>query len=107
MDSTNSNDPDLTTTLWVLDNNVASPNGGFGTRYPIFAFLGVNPIPTPSAPSAQVVNVVYEYDINSNAPAEAMNGVAMANSLASYLGNRLNQEERVLPVERERRVARA
>ena len=99
MDSTNSNDPDLTTTLWVLDNNVASPNGGFGTRYPIFAFLGVNPIPTPSAPGAQVVNVVYEYDINSNAPAYAMNGVAMANSLASYLGNRLNQEERVLPVD--------
>ena len=78
---------------------MATPNGGYGTRLPAFVLLGVNPVPTPTDPGVPVVNVVQEYDINSNIPAYILNGPAMANSLASYLGNRLNQEQRVLPVD--------
>ena len=35
-------------TVFIMDNDVARPDGGFGTRYPLFALIGVNPIPTPS-----------------------------------------------------------
>ena len=94
-----SDDPALKNSFYVLDNNVASRNGGFGTRLPMFAFLGVNPIPTPTAPGVRVINVVYEYDINSNIPAYVLNGPAMANSLLAYFERRLNQEELVLPVD--------
>ena len=97
--ATGSDDPALKNAVYVLDNNVASRNGGFGTRLPLFAFLGVNPIPTPTAPGVRVVNVVYEYDINSNIPAYILNGPAMANSLLAYFERRLNQEELVLPVD--------
>ena len=85
--------------LYVLDNNVATPNGGFGTRLPAFALLGVNPLPTPSDPGVKVVNVVYEYDINSNIPAYAWNVPAMANSLLAYFERRLNQNHLDLPVD--------
>ena len=34
-------DPALPQTLFILDNNVARPDGGFGTRYPWFALIGV------------------------------------------------------------------
>ncbi|MDQ2636293.1 MAG: PE-PPE domain-containing protein, partial [Actinomycetota bacterium] len=43
-----SNRPDLSDTVLILDNDVARPDGGFGTRYPWFALIGVNPFPTPS-----------------------------------------------------------
>lgn len=93
-------DPVLTEpTLYVLDNNVASPNGGFGTRLPAFAVIGVNPIPTPSDPGVPVVNVVYEYDINSNIPAYLWNAPSMANSLMAYFERRLNQESLDFPVD--------
>lgn len=84
--------------LFVLDNNVARPNGGFGTRYPAFAVIGVNPIPSPTEPGAQVIDVGYEYDINGNTPAYVLNAVSMANSLATYFDNRLNQSTVTLPV---------
>lgn len=94
------NDPAITQpTLYVLDNNVASPNGGFGTRLPIFALIGVNPIPTPTDPGVPVVNVVYEYDINSNIPAYLWNAPAMANSLMAYLDGRLNQDSLDFPID--------
>jgi hypothetical protein len=41
-------DPALPKTVFILDNNVARPDGGFGTRYPWFALIGVNPIPSPT-----------------------------------------------------------
>ncbi len=85
---------------------MASRNGGFGTRLPVFAFLGVNPIPTPTAPGVRVVNVVYEYDINSNIPAYVLNGPAMANSLLAYFERRLNQEELDFSAQRRRHRAR-
>ena len=40
--------PRLGNTVFILDNDVARPDGGFGTRYPLFALIGVNPYPTPS-----------------------------------------------------------
>ncbi|MGV0597717.1 PE-PPE domain-containing protein [Mycolicibacterium porcinum] len=98
-------DPVITQpTLYVLDNNVASPNGGFGTRLPLFALLGVNPIPTPTDPGVPVVNVVYEYDINSNVPAYLWNAPAMANSLMAYLDRRLNQDSLDFPIDAEGNV---
>lgn len=94
------NRSDLDDTVFILDNDVARPDGGFGTRYPWFALIGVNPIPTPSdVPAAQVVNTGYEYDYNSSAPADVLNPVAAVNSLVAYLYTRLNQSERVLPVD--------
>ncbi|MGV0744849.1 PE-PPE domain-containing protein [Mycolicibacterium sp. XJ870] len=99
------NDPVLASPkLYVLDNNVASPNGGFGTRLPVFAVIGVNPIPTPTDPGVPVVNVVYEYDINSNIPAYLWNGPAMANSLMAYFERRLNQESLEFPVDADGQV---
>lgn len=91
-------------TPYVLDNNVASPNGGFGTRLPLFALIGVNPIPTPTDPGVPVVNVVYEYDINSNVPAYLWNAPAMANSLMAYLDRRLNQDSLDFPIDAEGNV---
>lgn len=84
--------------VYVLDNNVARPNGGFGTRYPAFGLIGVNPLPTPTSPGVPVIDVGYEYDINGNTPAYALNGVAMANSLMAYFDRRLNQGNLDLPV---------
>ena len=86
-------------TVFILDNDVARPDGGFGTRYPWFALIGVNPIPTPSdVPALAAVNIGYEYDYNSNAPGYVLNPFAAVNSLAAYLNTRLNQAEIDLPV---------
>ena len=93
-------DPILKQTLFVLDNDVAMPDGGFGTRYPWFALIGVNPLPTPSVTDAAgVVEVGYEYDYNSNAPADVWNLLAAVNSLVAYLYRHLNQAELNLPVD--------
>jgi hypothetical protein len=92
-------DPDLSRTVFILDNNVARPNGGFGTRYPWFALIGVNPLPSPTDTDALgVVDVGYQYDYNSNAPADVLNPVAAVNSLVAYLYRHLNQNELDLPV---------
>jgi hypothetical protein len=92
-------DPALSKTLFILDNNVSRPNGGFGTRYPWFALIGVNPIPSPTDTDALgLVDVGYEYDYNSNAPADVLNPVAAVNSLVAYLYRHLNQNDLDLPV---------
>ena len=91
--------------LYVLDNNVAGPNGGFGTRLPVFALIGVNPFPTPTGPGVPVVSVVYEYDINSNVPAFLWNVPAMANSLLAYVERRLNQDSLDFPIDADGSVA--
>lgn len=91
--------PVLPQTVFVLDNNVARPNGGFGTRYPWFALIGVNPLPSPTTTDALgVVDVGYEYDYNSDAPADVLNPVAAVNSLVAYLYRHLNQDNLNLPV---------
>jgi len=93
------NDPALAKTVFILDNNVARPNGGFGTRYPWFALIGVNPIPSPTDTDALgLVDVGYQYDYNSNAPADVVNPVAAVNSLVAYLYRHLNQNDLDLPV---------
>jgi hypothetical protein len=92
-------DPAYADTVFILDNDVARPDGGFGTRYPWFVLIGVNPIPTPSqVPAQAAVNIGYQYDYNSNAPAYVLNPFAAVNSLAAYLNTRLNQSEIDLPV---------
>lgn len=92
-------DPAYANTVFILDNDVARPDGGFGTRYPWFALIGVNPIPTPSeVPAQAAVNVGYQYDYNSNAPSYVLNPFSAVNSLAAYLNTRLNQAEIDLPV---------
>lgn len=98
------NDPALSdNTTLILDNDVARPDGGFGTRYPLFALIGVNPFPTPSEapPGVKVVNTGYEYDYNSNAPAYVLNPFSAVNALAAYLTTRLNQADIELPVDAE------
>ncbi len=93
------NDPVLAQTVFILDNNVARPSGGFGTMYPWFALIGVNPFPSPTDTDALgVVDVGYEYDYNSNAPSDVVNPVAAVNSLVAYLYGHLNQNELDLPV---------
>ncbi len=93
------NDPVLGQTVLILDNDVSRPDGGFGTRYPWFALIGVNPLPTPSdSLAAAVVSIGYEYDYNSNAPADVLNPLAAVNSLVAYLYRHLNQAELDLPV---------
>ncbi|MCV7281187.1 PE-PPE domain-containing protein [Mycolicibacterium flavescens] len=90
---------DLDQTVLIFDNDVARPDGGFGTRYPWFALIGVNPIPTPSeVPALAAVNIGYQYDYNSNAPADVLNPVAAVNALVSYLDTHRNQSEIDLPV---------
>jgi PE-PPE domain len=92
-------DPVLPQTLFILDNNVARPSGGFGTRYPWFAVIGVNPFPSPTDTDALgLVDVGYMYDYNSNAPADVLNPVAAVNALVAYLYRHLNQNELDLPV---------
>lgn len=94
------NDPILEQTLFIFDNDVTWPDGGFGTRYPWFALIGVNPLPTPSLTSAAAaVATAYEYDYNSNAPADVWNVLAAVNSLVGYLYRHLNQAELELPVD--------
>jgi PE-PPE domain len=93
-------DPILDRTLFILDNNVARPAGGFGTMYPWFALIGVNPFPTPTDTGAlAVVDIGYMYDYNSNAPEVLLNPVAHVNSLVAWLYRRLNQAEVDLPVD--------
>lgn len=93
-------DPALPKTVFVLDNNVSRPDGGFGTRYPWFALIGVNPFPSPTDTAAKaVVDVAYQYNYNSNAPADLFNLVAHVNSLVAYLYGYRNQDEIDLPVD--------
>ena len=96
----NDDDPALPTTVFVLDNNVSRPDGGFGTRYPWFALIGVNPFPSPTDTSAKaVVDIAHQYNYNSNAPADLFNLLAHINSLVAYLYGYRNQDEIDLPVD--------
>ncbi len=85
-----SGDPAFNDTVVVMVGDVARPDGGFGTRYPWFSLIGVNPIPTPSdVPALAAVNTGSEYDYNSNAPADVLNPIAALNALVAYLSGRL------------------
>lgn len=97
-------DPMLPSTVFVLDNNVSRPDGGFGTRYPWFSLIGVNPFPSPTdTAAAAVVDIAYQYNYNSNAPADLLNLVAHVNSLVAYLYGYREQDQIDLPVDNEGR----
>jgi hypothetical protein len=90
----------LPSTVFVLDNNVSRPDGGFGTRYPWFSLIGVNPFPSPTdTTAAAVVDTAYQYNYNSNAPADLLNVVAHVNSLVAYLYGYREQDQIALPVD--------
>lgn len=97
-------DPALPSTVFVLDNNVSRPDGGFGTRYPWFSLIGVNPFPSlVDTAAAAVVDIAYQYNYNSNAPADLLNLVAHVNSLVAYLYGYREQDQIDLPVDNEGR----
>jgi hypothetical protein len=71
--------------LVILDNNSNRAGGGFWTTYAPFAPLLVTSAePTPNTPGVPVLDVAYEYNINSDAPTYPINLLADANSLAAY-----------------------
>ena len=93
-------DAALSKTVFILDNNVSRPDGGFGTRYPLFALIGVNPFPSPTDTAAKaVIDTAYQYNYNSNAPADLLNIVAHVNSLVAYLYGYRGQDGVDLPVD--------
>lgn len=87
----------LQDTVWILDNNVDRPNGGYAARYPFFALVGVNPVPTPTDTGAHIVDVGYEYAWNSSAPAYVANPIALANALVAYAYRYQQQDKLDLP----------
>jgi hypothetical protein len=97
--ATDPTNPALTQTTWVLDNNVANPNGGVGTRYPVVGVVGVDPVPPSTDAGAVVISTAYEYDINGNAPKYFLNPFAMANSLVAYFDRRSTPADLTLPVD--------
>jgi hypothetical protein len=72
--------------LVILDNNTNRAGGGFWTTYSAFApLLATSADPTPSTiPGLTVLDVAYEYNINSDAPVDPLNPFALGNSLAAY-----------------------
>ncbi|HKV17684.1 MAG TPA: PE-PPE domain-containing protein, partial [Mycobacterium sp.] len=71
--------------LVILDNNTNRAGGGFWTTYYPFApLLFTSAEPTPSNLPVTVLDVAYEYNINSDAPVDPLNPFAIGNSLAAY-----------------------
>ncbi|MBO0680411.1 hypothetical protein JRC04_23335 [Mycolicibacterium sp. S2-37] len=91
-------DPVTGNAVHVLDDELAPPDAGFGTRYPTFGLTGVDPLIMPTSPGSEIVDVGDEYDLDGNAPAYVLNGVAMVNSLMAYLDRTGNSDEPDLPV---------
>jgi hypothetical protein len=85
--ASNSNRNDLKNVgLVILDNNTNRAGGGFWTTYSAFApLLATSADPTPTnLPGVTVLDVAYEYNINSDAPVDPLNPFALGNSLAAY-----------------------
>jgi hypothetical protein len=96
----NPDDPRLTDTLWILDNNVDRPNGGYAARYPFFALVGVNPVPVPNnLEGVQILDVGYEYAWNSSAPTYISNLPALLNAIIAYAYRYRQQEKLPVPAE--------
>lgn len=76
--------------LVILDNNSNRAGGGFWTTYSAFApllFTSADPTPSDITVDGQplrVLDVAYEYNINSDAPVDPLNPFAIGNSLAAY-----------------------
>ncbi|BBY19733.1 PE-PPE domain-containing protein [Mycolicibacterium litorale] len=72
--------------LVILDNNTNRAGGGFWTTYSPFApLLLTSAEPTRSDLGVPVLDVAYEYNINSSAPVDPLNPFALGNSLVAYL----------------------
>jgi hypothetical protein len=72
--------------LVILDNDSNRAGGGFWTTYAPFApLLATSAAPTPSHLDVPVVDVAYEYNINSDAPTYPLNLLADVNSLVAYI----------------------
>lgn len=96
-------DPDgarLNDTFWILDNNVDRPNGGYATRYPFFAFVGVNPVPVPNnLEGVEILDVGYQYAWNSSAPTYISNLPALLNAIIAYAYRYRQQDKLPIPAE--------
>lgn len=72
--------------LVILDNNTNRAGGGFWTTYYPFApLLLTSAEPTPSDLGVPILDVAYEYNINSDAPVDPLNPFALGNSLVAYV----------------------
>lgn len=84
--------------LVILDNNSNRPAGGFWSSFGVFApLLGTSATPTPTNLGVRVIDVSYEYNINSSAPTYPGNVLADANSLMAYAYGYGGQATAVLP----------
>ncbi len=84
--------------LVILDNNSNRAGGGFWTTYYPFApLLGTSAEPTPNDLAVPVLDVAYEYNINSSAPTDPLNPFALGNSLAAYAYGYGGQSSAVIP----------
>jgi hypothetical protein len=94
-----SNDPALNNIKTVvLDNNTNRAGGGFWTTYWMFApLLGTSAAPTPNNLNVPIVDVAYEYNINSDAPTYPIDVLADLNSLAAYIYGYGGQSSARLP----------
>jgi PE-PPE domain len=98
------NDPALDNVkLVILDNNSNRAGGGFWTTYWMFApLLGTSAEPTSDETSVPtVLDVAYEYNINSSAPTNPGNLLADVNSLVAYVYGYANQSVISLPSDSE------
>jgi hypothetical protein len=86
--------------LVILDNNSNRAGGGFWTTYAPFApLLATSAEPTPDNLAVPILDVAYEYNINSNAPTDPLNPFALGNSLAAYVYGYGAQSTAVIPQE--------
>jgi PE-PPE domain len=93
------NDPALNDIdLVILDNNSNRAGGGFWTTYSVFApLLATSAEPTRSDLGVPVLDVAYEYNINSDAPVDPLNPFALGNSLVAYLYGYGGEQKAVIP----------
>jgi hypothetical protein len=84
--------------LVILDNNSNRAGGGFWTTYAVFApLLGTSAEPTPNDTGVPILDVAYEYNINSDAPVDPLNPFALGNSLAAYVYGYGAEQTTVIP----------
>ncbi len=87
-----------TSSLVILDNNTNRAGGGFWTTYGLFApLLLTSAEPTPNDTGVPVLDVAYEYNINSDAPVDPLNPFALGNSLAAYVYDYGAEQTTVIP----------
>jgi PE-PPE domain len=84
----------------VLDNNSNRAGGGFWTTYWMFApLLLTSAEPTPNSLNVPVVDVAYDYNVNSAAPTYPIDLFADANTLVAYIYGYLGQSTAKVPSE--------